>query len=225
MDKSNYIFGLHTVRAFLLRNPARVRRIWFQEGRNDQRLSMLRSSAEQAGIACQTLSRRELDTLVCNAQHQGVVVDVEPIGSAGERELINALQELDGPPFLLVLDGVQDPHNLGACLRSADAAGVHGVVVPKDRSAGLTPAVCKVACGAAETVQLYTVVNLVRVLDQLKEAGVWIYGAAEEAADSLYGSDLRGPIALVLGGEDKGLRRLTREHCDNLVAIPMAGSG
>jgi len=130
---------------------------------------------------------------------------------------------LDGPPFLLVLDGVQDPHNLGACLRTADAAGVQAVIVPRDRAAGITPVVRKVACGAAETVPVFTVTNLARSLRVLKEAGVWIFGASDDADRTLYDTDLRGPLALVLGGEGKGLRRLTRELCDYLVAIPMAG--
>ncbi|MEE8342874.1 MAG: 23S rRNA (guanosine(2251)-2'-O)-methyltransferase RlmB, partial [Gammaproteobacteria bacterium] len=161
---------------------------------------------------------------VPDARHQGVVAEVEAARPGGERELVKALEKMEEPPFLLVLDRVQDPHNLGACLRSADAAGVHGVIIPKDHSVGLTPVVRKVACGAVEAVQVYTVANLARALEHLKEAGVWIYGAAQEASDPLYNSDLTGPIALVLGGEGKGLRRLTQERCDGLLAIPMAGS-
>jgi len=224
MAESNRIYGLHAVRAMLRRTPQRVRQIWFQQGRDDQRLSTLRASGQQAGINCQVLPKRELDALVPDVQHQGVVAEVEAARSAGERELVKALEKMQEPPFLLVLDRVQDPHNLGACLRSADAAGVHGVIIPKDHSVGLTPVVRKVACGAVEAVQVYAVANLARALERLKEAGVWIYGAAQEASDPLYNSDLTGPIALVLGGEGKGLRRLTRERCDGLLAIPMAGS-
>ncbi len=224
MAESNRIYGLHAVRAILRRTPQRVRQIWFQQGRDDQRLSTLRASGQQAGISCQVLPRSELDALVPDAQHQGVVAEVEAARSAGERELVKALEKMQEPPFLLVLDRVQDPHNLGACLRSADAAGVHGVIIPKDHSVGLTPVVRKVACGAVEAVQVYAVANLARALERLKEAGVWIYGAAQDASDPLYNSDLTGPIALVLGGEGKGLRRLTRERCDGLLAIPMAGS-
>ena len=134
------------------------------------------------------------------------------------------MEAIDGPPFLLVLDGVQDPHNLGACLRSADAAGVHAVIVPKDRSAGLTATVRKVACGAAETVPLLAVTNLARTLRTLQDAGVWLFGAAGEAEKSIYDIDLKGPLALVMGNEGSGLRRLTREHCDELFAIPMVGT-
>jgi 23S rRNA (guanosine2251-2'-O)-methyltransferase len=131
---------------------------------------------------------------------------------------------VEGPPFLLILDGVQDPHNLGACLRSADAAGVDAVILPKDRSAPLSATARKVACGAAETVPVIRVTNLARSLRAIRDAGVWLYGAAGDAQQSLYEADLSGPLALVLGGEGRGLRRLTREHCDVLMAIPMAGS-
>ena len=133
------------------------------------------------------------------------------------------LEALTEPAFLLVLDGVQDPHNLGACLRTADAAGVHAVIMPQDRAVGITPVVHKVACGAVESVPIFTVTNLARTLRQLRDAGIWIYGASDAADEELYGCDLQGPIALVLGSEGKGLRRLTREHCDHLLAIPMAG--
>lgn len=224
MVESSRIYGLHAVRAMLQRTPQRVRQIWFQEGRDDQRLSNLRASGRQAGIDCQVLPRSKLDALIPDARHQGVVAEVDAAPLAGERDLVKALEGMKEAPFLLVLDRVQDPHNLGACLRSADAAGVHGVIIPKDHSVGLTPVVCKVACGAVEAVQVYTVANLARALERLKEAGVWIYGAAQEASDPLYGSNLTGPIALVLGGEGKGLRRLTQERCDGLLSIPMAGS-
>ena len=141
-----------------------------------------------------------------------------------ENDLFEILRHLQQPPFLLILDGLQDPHNLGACLRSADAAGVHAVIVPKDRAVSLTDTVCKVACGAAEHVPLVTVTNLARTLKQLKELGLWLVGTADDAKQSLYDVDLTGPLALVMGAEGKGLRRLTKEHCDFLVHIPMAGS-
>lgn len=141
-----------------------------------------------------------------------------------EDDLFDILDSLKEPPFLLILDGVQDPHNLGACLRSADAAGVHAVIAPKDRAVSLTDTVRKIACGAAEHVPFVTVTNLARTLKELKEAGLWLVGTADGAEQSLYDIDLTGPLALVMGAEGKGLRRLTREHCDFLVHIPMAGS-
>jgi 23S rRNA (guanosine2251-2'-O)-methyltransferase len=140
-----------------------------------------------------------------------------------EKTLPEFLDALIEPALLLVLDGVQDPHNLGACLRTADAAGVHALIMPRDRASGITPVVHKVACGAVESVPIFAVTNLARTLRVLRDAGLWIYGASGEAGEGLYDSELTGPVALVLGGEGKGLRRLTREHCDHLLAIPMAG--
>jgi 23S rRNA (guanosine2251-2'-O)-methyltransferase len=166
--------------------------------------------------------RKRLDGFYGGGRHQGVVARVEV--KSLSHSLDEILDRVQGPPLLLLLDGVTDPHNLGACLRSADAAGVHAVILPKDRAAGITPVVHKVACGAVQTVPLFTVTNLARTLRLLKEAGIWLYGAAGDAGQDLYASDLQGPIALVLGSEGGGLRRLTRELCDYLVSIPMAGS-
>ncbi|MCW8882915.1 MAG: 23S rRNA (guanosine(2251)-2'-O)-methyltransferase RlmB, partial [Sedimenticola sp.] len=144
--------------------------------------------------------------------------------SLDENSLESLLTKLDVPPFLLILDGVQDPHNLGACLRSADATGVHAVIAPKDRSVGLTPTACKVASGAAESIPFYQVTNLARTLKWLQsELGVWLVGTAGEAESSLYAADLKGPLGIVMGGEEKGMRRLTRESCDLLVNLPMVG--
>jgi len=152
------------------------------------------------------------------------VVEVPAAETGGERQLDDFLHTLRSPALLLVLDGVTDPHNLGACLRTADAAGVQAVILPKDRSAGLTPVVRKVACGAAEHLPVFAVTNLARALRTLQAAGLWVYGAAGEAEKSLYDVDFTGSVALVLGAEGSGLRRLTREHCDALVKIPMTGS-
>ncbi len=154
-------------------------------------------------------------------KHTDFAVDV---AMRNEEDLFNLIERLEQPPFLLILDGVQDPHNLGACLRSADAAGIQAVVVPKDRSVSLTDTVRRIACGAAENVPFITVTNLVRTLKQLKTAGLWLVGTADQAEQSLYDIDLKGPLALVVGAEGKGLRRLTREACDFLIHIPMAGS-
>ena len=176
--------------------------------------------------------KKDLDAMV-EGRHQGVVAEAleEPVrGEIGqpnlwdEWQLLQAVKDKTGPVLILVLDGVTDPHNLGACLRSADAAGVDAVVVPKDKSADLNPTARKVACGAAETVPFVRVTNISRTLKALKELGVWLYGTAGEAKNSLYDSDLTGSMALVMGAEGGGLRRLTREQCDHLVKLPMAGS-
>jgi 23S rRNA (guanosine2251-2'-O)-methyltransferase len=169
------------------------------------------------------VARRVLDDLAEGA-HQGVVLRLRARQPEGEGALDDLLDELPGPPFLLVLDGVQDPHNLGACLRTADGAGVDAVIVPRDRAAGLTATVRKVACGAAETSRLIRVTNLARTLKHLKSRGLWLVGTAEDAPQSVFEADWTGPLALVMGGEARGLRRLTRELCDALVSLPMRGA-
>ncbi len=224
MKKAHRVFGLHAVGSLLQRNPARVSVLLALESRSDARMEAVLQLAEKANVAVRRVSRRELDELVPGVSHQGVVAEMGAVSGLGEKELPRFLEQLAGPALLLILDGVQDPHNLGACLRSADAAGVDAVIVPRDRSAPLNATVRKVACGAAETVPVVRVTNLARTLRFLRDAGIWIYGAAGEAETVLYATDLCGPLALVLGGEGKGLRRLTREHCDGLVSIPMAGS-
>jgi len=220
------VYGLHAVSSLLASRPAAVNGLLLAEGAGEQRLVQLLETAAAAGISVRRVPRRELDRLLPGVRHQGVVATLTAeasIPELAEKGLPEFLAGLGEPALLLVLDGVQDPHNLGACLRSADAAGVHAVILPRDRAAGITPVVHKVACGAVESVPVLFVTNLARTLRGLREAGVWIYGAAGEAAQDLYDSDLTGPLALVLGGEGKGLRRLTRELCDFLVAIPMAG--
>ena len=218
------VYGLHAVDAVLRRQPDTVNRVWVQAGRKDKRIGAITSLAGNQGVAVETLSREELDRKV-SGRHQGVVAEVAASArSWDEAALWTLLEELTQPPLILVLDGVTDPHNLGACLRSADAAGVNAVVVPKDKSADLTPTVRKVACGAAEVIPFVRVTNLARTLEGLKERGIWLYGAAGEAESSLYDCDLTGPAALIMGAEGAGLRRLTREACDHLVKLPMAGS-
>lgn len=221
-------WGLHAVEEILRRTPHRVSLLLLQKGRRDRRSGELLQLAETAGVAVEYRAREELDRMA-GGRHQGVVAQLSAGESTaadlrwGEKDLLAALKTADNP-LLLVLDGVTDPHNLGACLRSADAAGVLAVITPKDRSADVTPVVRKVACGATETVPLVRVTNLARTLRSLQEAGIWIYGAAGEATQSLFDADLRGPAALVMGAEGTGLRRLTREHCDHLVCLPMAGA-
>ena len=188
------------------------------------RITEVTVAARQAKIKLHTVTQRELDGLAPDVRHQGALASCKVAPVYNENDLAVLLEKLDESAFLLVLDGVQDPHNLGACLRSADAAGVHGVVAPRDRAAPITAVVRKVASGAVESVPFFQVTNLARTLRELQSAGLWLVGAAGEGATILYEADLRGPLALVLGGEGEGLRRLTREHCDVLVRIPMAGT-
>jgi 23S rRNA (guanosine2251-2'-O)-methyltransferase len=219
-------YGIHAVRVLLSRHAPRVRQVWLAEGRDSSpRLSELRALADAAGVRVVPVQADELERLTQGGRHQGAVAAVVPRAGDPETQLEEALEGgATAPPLLLVLDGVTDPHNLGACLRSADAAGVHAVIVPRDRAVGLTPVVRKVAAGAAETVPLVAVINLARTLRELRERGVWLVGTSDDAPRTLFDVDLRGPTALVMGGEGEGMRRLTRECCDELAAIPMAGA-
>lgn len=219
-----YLFGLHAVEAILQKQPERVIRLYVYHDRHDKKLDSLAAAATALEIPVDRVSRKELDKLTSSANHQGVVVLCAQPRVYQEGDLQMLLQDLETPPLVLVLDGVQDPHNLGACFRSADAFGVHAIIAPKDNAASITPVVSKVASGAAESVPFVQVTNLVRALEALKKMGIWIYGAAGEASQSLYQADLKGPAAIVLGAEGAGLRRLTREHCDMLLKIPMGGS-
>lgn len=220
---SEIIYGIHAVKALLDRDPQRFLEVFILKGRDDRRLHPLITELESAGITVQVANRQWLDSKVEGAVHQGIVARVKEGRQYQENDLPALLDELT-QPFLLVLDGVTDPHNLGACLRSADAAGVHAVIVPRDRSAQLNATAKKVACGAAENVPLIRVTNLARTMRLLQEHQVWIVGTAGEADHTLYQSKLNGPLALVMGAEGEGMRRLTREHCDELISIPMAGS-
>jgi 23S rRNA (guanosine2251-2'-O)-methyltransferase len=224
--QANVAYGIHSVRALLRQQPHRVRQLWLGAGRDHAaRLQELRGLAHAASIAVHDADDATLDRLADGERHQGAVVEVTPRTGDPETQLEEALEALgDAPALLLVLDGVTDPHNLGACLRSADAAGVAAVLVPRDRAAGLTPVVRKVAAGAADSVPLIAVVNLARTLRELKERGLWLVGTSDDAPRTLYDVDLTGPTVLVLGSEGEGMRRLTREACDDLVAIPMAGA-
>lgn len=217
------VHGLHAAEAVLQRRPEAVVRIYAQESRQDARLNALLDSATALGLVIERCSVELLDKLSQEAVHQGVCIEVMPSQPKTERELWSLLDGVQ-LPLLLVLDGVQDPHNLGACLRSADAAGVHAVIAPRDRASGLTATARKVATGAAEFVPFFQVSNLSRCLAALEERGVWRIGLAGETDLAYTDCDFKMPTALVMGGEGKGLRRLTREHCDQIVAIPMAGT-
>ncbi len=224
-DVSRLIGGIHSVRSALRHGAAGIDALWYDKGRKDKRLGQLLSDARKAGLKPQGVDKAELERLLPGANHQGIVASSVLPASRGETALDDLLTGLDRPPLLLVLDGVTDPHNLGACLRSADGAGVDAVIAPKDRAAGLTPTACKVACGAAESVPFIQVTNLARTLKHLRDGyGIWTVGTAGEVDTSLYQANLKGPLALVMGAEEKGMRRLTREQCDQLVYLPMAGS-
>ena len=216
------IYGFHAVMAHM--TSGYVRRLCLQQSRDDQRMQQLRVLAEQHGVACETVSKRVLDDLMPQVVHQGVVAMTDAMVTLNEKDLMRMLEHLPDEPFLLVLDQVQDPHNLGACLRSALAAGVHAVIVPKDNAASLTSTVVKVACGAVGQVPLVRVTNLSRTLIALKKHGIWLYGAAEQGEHSVYKQKLIGAMAWVMGAEGQGLRRLTREHCDVLCHIPTASA-
>lgn len=215
---------MHAVKALLKSNAADTHLLLIQKGRRDTRMRALVSMAQKAGIDVREMSRQELDALANGIEHQGVLAEVtgHPVGN--EKDLFEHLEGLSDKLLILVLDGLQDPHNLGACIRSADAAGVNAVVMPMDNSVGITPVVRKVASGAVETVPIFQVTNLQRALKKLKASGIWVYGAAGESEGTLYDLDLTGSTALVLGSEGSGLRRLTREACDGLFKIPMHGS-
>ena len=217
-----YVFGWHAVDAVLKREPERLQQVWIQTGRQDKRVKSVTDALDGLGVRWKVVHRRELDERVSGV-HQGIVAAVAESREWSEDDLLAQLSSSDKPPFLLVLDGVTDPHNLGACMRTADAVGVQAVIVPKDKSASLTRVARKVACGAAETVPFVRVTNLARFLRELKGLGVWLIGTAGEADAGLYQADFKGPVALVMGAEGKGMRRLTREHCDQLINIPMQG--
>lgn len=220
---SGWVFGLHAVRS-ALKQPGRLVELLVDSGRQDRRIGELLALADEAGIKPRQVAADELDRLAEGARHQGVLARLHPQQVQDEPYLKALLRRLEEPPFLLILDEVQDPHNLGACLRTAEGAGVHAVITPRDRAVGLTPTVRKVASGAAETLPLIQVSNLARTLKWLRQEGVWLIGTADQADRLLYESDLQGALAIVMGGEGKGLRRLTREYCDLLVRLPMAGT-
>lgn len=216
------IFGFHAILAKLRHDPEAIHEIYLDAGRKDARARDLAKHAENAGIKLLPVDGGRLEAMAPGARHQGVVAHV----TAQQRHvtLDDVLDTLEEPAFLLVLDGVQDPHNLGACLRVADAAGVHAVIAPKDRACGLTQTAIKVASGAAETVPYITVTNLARTLRELKERDIFIIGTDDEGSTELYAADWPQATAWVMGAEGEGMRRLTRESCDLLVRIPMLGS-
>jgi 23S rRNA (guanosine2251-2'-O)-methyltransferase len=223
MKRSETIYGMHAVRVMLERHAQRVLNVRLAEQRGDARVREIEELAQRAQRPVQRVDMHSLRQQLGDVAHQGVAAEITPVPPWGEDELLEALQSAQAP-LLLALDGVQDPHNLGACLRSADACGALAVIVPRDRAAQLTPAVRKVAAGAAETTPVVAVTNLVRTLKLLKEAGLWIVGADAAAATPARHVDLTGPVVLVVGAEGSGLRHLTRQNCDFLVSLPQRGA-
>ena len=222
MPETRIVYGFHAVISRLRQHALSVQEIYIDGTRNDARTQDLVKLAGSHDVRLITVDAQRLDGLTGSARHQGVAARV--LAAKPRHDLDEVLESISGAALLLVLDGVQDPHNLGACLRVADAFGVHAVIAPKDRAVGITPMVSKVASGAAETVPYIAVTNLARTLRELKERDIWIVGADEAATTSLYDAKLTGALAWVFGAEGEGMRRLTREHCDQLVRIPMSGT-
>jgi len=222
MTQNNTLFGLHAVTAFLKNQPDQAIRAFILKEKQDPKIKTVIDLLNQHHISIEYTSRKVLDEATDEGKHQGVVLFCRAEKNYSEADLENILQNLHEPPLLLILDGIQDPHNLGACLRSAESLGAHAVIAPKDKSVGLTGTVLKVASGAR--IPFISVTNLARLLRFLKEKNIWIYGGDSSAETNLYAADFKGGIAIVMGAEGAGLRRLTREHCDVLLRIPMQGS-
>jgi 23S rRNA (guanosine2251-2'-O)-methyltransferase len=222
MSESRLVYGFHAVTSRLRQKAAGVREVYLDQSRADHRSRELARAAQERGVRVIMVDGARLDGMTQHARHQGVAARVD--AAAPVRDIESVLDGLEEPPLLLILDGVTDPHNLGACLRVADALGVHALIVPKDRAVGITPTVEKVASGAADTVPFIAVTNLARTMRELKEREIWLIGADEGAGMDLYSAKLEGPLAWVVGAEGEGMRRLTRENCDELVRIPMRGA-
>ncbi len=222
MAATQVLAGFHSVIARMRQAPATIREVYVEAQRRDKRMLALIDQLAQAGVSVHPVAVARLDGLAGGSRHQGVV------GIAESRKLANdldeVLDEIQGPAFLLILDGITDPHNLGACLRTADAAGVHAVIAPRDRAAGLSTVAQRVACGAADSVPYLMVTNLARTMRELKDRNIWLIGTDDQAAQTVHSVDTRGAVAWVMGAEGEGMRRLTRETCDVLARIPMLGS-
>jgi len=222
MSSPKVLFGFHAVGVRLKTAPQSIVEIYFEPTRRDARMRQFVAKAQEAGVRLIEADALRIAKLSGSHGHQGVAARVEPLPQV--HSLDELLESLTEPALLLVLDGVTDPHNLGACLRVADGAGVHAVIAPKDHAVGVNATVAKVASGAAETVPYFMVTNLARTLNELKERNIWCIGTSEDAPKTLYKVDLKGPVALVLGAEGEGIRQLTRKTCDELVRLPMKGA-
>lgn len=222
-EKAVYVYGIHAVNMLLSETHRQVFQLFLTKERHDQRIHAIEQLAHAKGISLQRLSVVDMQRRFPDMNHQGVVASVESMESFVESDLAMLVQKAKSPLLVLIFDGITDPHNLGACLRTAEATGVNFVVIPKDKNVGVTPVVSKVACGAAELMPIVRVTNLARAIDILKDAGVWVYGAAGESSTTLYSLDCKSSMAIVMGSEGEGLRRLTRERCDETFSIPMQG--
>ncbi len=223
MAEVQKIHGIHAVQALIKARPDHIVNAWMDRQRKDAKLQAIKQSLDEVGIRIDYVDKKTLEKLSSNANHQGVLLTAKLPQERTEEQLKKALKEQQDQAFYLVLDQVTDPHNLGACLRTALAAGVQGVIVPKDNACRLNATVCKVASGAAELLPVYRVTNLVRTLKYLKTEGVWVSGAAGEATKDVFEAELTGSVAIVMGAEGKGLRPLTQQQCDQLIKIPMSG--
>jgi 23S rRNA (guanosine2251-2'-O)-methyltransferase len=217
------LFGIHAVQAALAYSPEKIIQVWIDHQRQDKHLNRLLTKFADYAINIEHCDRKKLDRFAEGKPHQGMVAEVILPTARTEKQLQNHIKTLNTVPFLLILDQVQDPHNLGACLRSADAAKVNGIIVTKANASGITPTVCKVASGAAETVPIYEVTNLARCLRWLQAQNIWLIGATASAEKTIFATDLQIPLALIMGAEGSGMRQLTEKHCDFLVKIPMLG--
>ena len=225
MSSPKVLFGFHAVGVRLKTAPQSIIEIYFEPTRRDQRMRQFLERAKEAGARLIEADGLRIAKLAGSQGHQGVAARVNPVAQARSLdELLETLEAAGVAPLLLVLDGVTDPHNLGACLRVADGAGAHAVIAPKDHAVGINATVAKVASGAAETMPYFMVTNLARTLNELKERNIWVIGTSDDASKTLYQVDLKGPVALVLGAEGDGMRQLTRKTCDELVGIPMKGA-
>ena len=223
-SKGTWIAGINAVTAALEHDLGNVREVLIEAGGKNPRLTEIEETARRHEISVRRIALQALDGVAGGLRHQGVIARYEAPKQVEESALTGLIEAADGKALILVLDGVQDPHNLGACLRSAAAAGVTAVIIPKDKAAPINATVRKTSAGAADRIPVISVTNLARTLRTIKEAGVWVYGLDGEATGSIHAVDFRGNVALVLGGEGEGMRRLTREHCDELAHVPMLGS-
>ncbi|MDO8298924.1 23S rRNA (guanosine(2251)-2'-O)-methyltransferase RlmB [Lacisediminimonas sp.] len=220
--KGKFIFGFHAVTARMRHEASSVDEIYVDAARHDRRMGELLRAAKEANVRVIQADDTRLSNMVGTRRHQGVVANASTLALA--RTLDELLDAVEGPPLLLMLDGITDPHNLGACLRVADGAGAHAVIAPKDRAVGLNATAAKVASGAAESIPYITVTNLARTMRELQERDIWITGTTEDADKTLYEADFTGGVVIVMGSEGEGMRRLTRENCDLLVSVPMFGA-
>ena len=220
--KIEKIYGIHSAMEILKTSPDRILNIWLQDSAKSKPIVLIHDAAKNIGLSIQLSKRDRLDKMTNNKNHQGVVLEIKETNEANSNNLDEVLKKNENTnPIYLILDSIQDPHNLGACIRTAVAAGVSAIIIPKDRAVGVNETVKKVACGAAENITIITVVNLVRAIKKIKEMGIWVIGAVGNTEESIYDFDLKGAIAIVIGGEDKGLRALVRNECDFIGSLPI----